>query len=183
MGISWRPRAAGRGGVASWRAEMGHVGEGEGSLGSPTGSSTMSSPVRWMFSRGGLLGVILFAAFLALVLGACDNKLVAQTKPAPDRNGSASGNGDNLSCPPGPDDRTKGAPDGRLGDTDLDKDGNNDYFMGEWKYVKAGKNIIVKKWCINAPESGGAFRDFFTFEILTSKDSTETVRVTPGHPT
>jgi len=103
--------------------------------------------------------------------------------PPPDRNGAAAGLGDNTSCPPGPDATTKGAPAATLGDKDVNNDGRDDFFMGEWKFVEGAKDLIVRQWCINKPAVGGHFADFLTFQIITSLNGVETERVPPKEPT
>ncbi|KPL23578.1 MAG: hypothetical protein AMJ75_05815 [Phycisphaerae bacterium SM1_79] len=121
-------------------------------------------------------------------------QLTVEEVDAPDRNGAAAGKGDNQSCPPGPTSTQKGTPNKDLGDKDVDKDKDLDYFMGEWKFVKGDKDVIVRKWCINVPETPDdpntpqnehRFNDFYSIEILTSlRDAqgnwTETQQVAPG---
>ncbi|MFN0104485.1 MAG: hypothetical protein ACKV2U_20660 [Bryobacteraceae bacterium] len=110
------------------------------------------------------------------------------TKSPPNRGGSF-----DAWCPPNGVSATgaKTAPDATKGDKDVAGDGKLDYYMGEWKYVERGRNVIVRKWCINAdPTDNGpgktprfTFNDFFSFEIFTSIGATETQRVAPGSPT
>lgn len=85
--------------------------------------------------------------------------------PPPNRDGTKPG--DNTSCPPGPDARTKGVPDPALGDKDVDGDGRLDYFMGEWKFVDGDADLTVRQWCINKA-AGANFNDFFTYELIPS---------------
>ena len=103
--------------------------------------------------------------------------------PPPDRNGDASGNGDNVSCPPGPDHSTKGDPDPALGDKDVTGDGSVDFFMGEWHFVDGNQDLKVRSWCVNRTGGATTFGDFFTYEILTSMDGVDTVAVGAGVPT
>lgn len=102
----------------------------------------------------------------------------AQVVKAPNRNGAAPG--DNTSCPPGPNATTKGVPAAGLGDKDVDGDGTDDFFMGEWKFVQGNRNLVVRKWCINKPAAAsGAFGDFFSTQVLTSLNGVDTEKLKP----
>lgn len=103
-------------------------------------------------------------------------------KDAPNRDGANPG--DNNSCPPGPDASSKSTPDAKLGDKDVDGDGTLDFFMGEWEFVLGVDDVKVRLWCINRKKKRGhtAFSDFFSTEVLTSKNGVDTQTVPPGTP-
>jgi hypothetical protein len=75
---------------------------------------------------------------------------------------------------------------------DKDAAGDKRYYMGEEKLVLTADdgsttNVIVRDWCIaRAPhqrDDGSWYAgDFFSTEILTSKNGTETQRVAPTDP-
>jgi hypothetical protein len=96
--------------------------------------------------------------------------------PAPDREGD-----NDRNCPPGPGNSKAEA--NHPNDKDVNEDGIVDYYMGEYKFIEGRLDLIVRIWCISLQEEEGSFNDFFTHEIITSLDGTETPRVTPGAPT
>ena len=125
----------------------------------------------------------------ALSIGIASGQLAAPaatglkvtTDPPPDRGGYA-----NTGCPPtkgadkaDPDDRSKG---GSGKDRDVNGDGRTDFYMGETKLVDGRKDLIVRKWCINKPETPTRYLDFFALEIITSDGGAEVVGVKPKTP-
>lgn len=117
---------------------------------------------------------------------AVGGNLKGKYTPSPDRltpEEKANGITQSSTCPPN---RMKGgkaqsviiAKDPR--DKDMDNaDGDNDeatgkdYFMGEWYYVKDGKDVKAQLWCI-----GGSYK----LSIITSLNGVDTVRVRPVDP-
>lgn len=99
--------------------------------------------------------------------GDCTGGMCAGFTPAPDRGVNFSTN-----CPPNQ--NGVKAPPGDARDKDVNDDGTDDYFMGEWKFVEGNKDLIVRRWCINRPMVAGHFDDFFSFEVITSLNGVET---------
>jgi hypothetical protein len=64
------------------------------------------------------------------------------------------------------------APDGAKGDSNVAGAATVDHLMGTWSYVKGTDGLKVKLWCI---DSG-----YYSVEIFTSKNGTETRRVAAG---
>ena len=108
----------------------------------------------------------------------------ATSSKAPDRDGSGKVEYRETGCPPTTAAGDKAVPDVTKGDADVSDDkvspdskGVVDYFMGEWKFVKGRKDLIVQLWCINRPGTATAYRDHFTYRILTSENGVVTVAV------
>ena len=105
--------------------------------------------------------------------------VVRNTTPPPDRNpDDPNDSGDNKSCPPGPSSGEVGAPNASLGDSDVDGDGELDYFMGEWEYVitdmEETTDTKIRKWCLNQGIG------FYSYEILTSKNGVDATKIAGG---
>jgi len=126
--------------------------------------------------------VVVFCGPASAQQGGQQGVRVSETK-APDRDGDGIVSVEETGCPPlvgG----MKATPDPAKGDADVsaasdpaDSAGVLDYFMGEWKFVQGSKDLIVQKWCINRPETPTAFRDHFTYRILTSENGLNTERI------
>lgn len=116
-------------------------------------------------------------ACLALVLGAplsFGDGVAVETTPPPDRDGDGVLEGTDVGCPPVDANGNKIMPNNALDDDKDDPpDGVDDYFMGEWKFVKGKEDLIVRKWCMNRAETRDAFTDFFTFEAIASENGEE----------
>jgi len=124
--------------------------------------------------------------FVAAV-GVFAAELKVTTTDPPNRGGAS-----DDTCPPNfngttggksPLDKTKG---------DIDNGADKRFYMGETKLVltaddNSTTNLIVRDWCIaraphKLPDNTWYAGDFFSTEILTSKNGVETQRVAPTAP-
>ena len=133
-------------------------------------------------------GLLAFASSTILA-SSLTAQLVVTDTPAPNRGGAR----DNW-CPPNANGAT--GEKSPLDVTKGDKNAANDkrYYMGETKLVltegATTTDLIVRLWCVaKEPTDQGAgqvprflFGDFFTSEILTSKNGVETQQIPPGTP-